>query len=197
MSGICDEFSGSLTADVLELNLDAIPAPDTLVIRMTRGERRIADELRKSFGRFERVVIDVDGEQHEYDADALIALLESYEQVPEQGERENEGERESYAPPLDVLLRCLENDYGIRASWDRLRRVWLTESVTAKLDCIENKSRWHELFGTPERMAETLMDMCQSMGDCGHCSLYLSGLAFCDNGDYEGDVLEWLRGDAE
>lgn len=79
MSGIFDEFGGSLTADVLEFNPDAIPAPDTLVIRMTRGERRIADELRKQFGGFERVVIDVDGDRHEYDADALIALLEGLE----------------------------------------------------------------------------------------------------------------------
>ena len=79
MSGIFDEFSGNLTADVLKFNPDAIPAPDTLVIRMTRGERRIADELRKEFGGFERVVIDVDGELHEFDADSLIRLLESYE----------------------------------------------------------------------------------------------------------------------
>ena len=27
----------------------------------------------------------------------------------------------------DKLLRCLENDYGIKASWDGLRKVWLTE----------------------------------------------------------------------
>lgn len=27
------------------------------------------------------------------------------------------------------LLRCLENDYGIKASWDGLRKVWLTESA--------------------------------------------------------------------
>lgn len=73
------EFSGSLAANVLEFHPDAIPKPDTLVIRMTRGERRIADELRKAFGGFERVIIDVDGEWHEFDADSLIGLLESYE----------------------------------------------------------------------------------------------------------------------
>lgn len=27
----------------------------------------------------------------------------------------------------DALLRCLENDYGIKASWDGLRKVWFTE----------------------------------------------------------------------
>lgn len=72
-------FGGTLTADVLEFNPDAILAPNTLYIRMTRGERRIADELHKAFGGFKRVIIDVDGERHEYDADALIALLEGVE----------------------------------------------------------------------------------------------------------------------
>ena len=73
------EFSGSLTADTIEFNHDAMPKPNMLFIRMTRGERRIADELHKEFGGFERVVIDVDGEKHEFNADSLIRLLESYE----------------------------------------------------------------------------------------------------------------------
>lgn len=81
MSGICDTFGGSIVGDVLTFNPDAIPEPDTLVIRMTRGERRIADELRKSFGGFERVIIDVDGERHEFNADSFIGLLESYERA--------------------------------------------------------------------------------------------------------------------
>lgn len=72
-------FGGSLTADVLNFNPDAIPKPDTLFIRMTRGERKITDELRKQFGGFRRVAIDVDGEKHEFNADSLIRLLESYE----------------------------------------------------------------------------------------------------------------------
>lgn len=57
----------------------AIPAPNTLHIRMTRGERSIAEELRKHFGGFERMIIDVDGEWHEFGADSLIRLLEDYE----------------------------------------------------------------------------------------------------------------------
>ena len=54
-------------------------------------------------------------------------------------------------------------------------------------------TNYEKLFGTPEMAAETLMDMCQSMVDCTHCPLYVAGLAFCDGGDYEGDVLEWLE----
>ena len=79
MSGIFDEFGGSLTANVISFDQDAIPAPDTLVICMKRGERRIADDLRKAFGGFMRVVVDVDGEQHEFHADSLIQMLEDYE----------------------------------------------------------------------------------------------------------------------
>ena len=79
MSGIYDSFSGSITCEVLTFNPDAIPEPDTLAISMTRGERRIADELRKAFGGFRRVIIDVDGEQHEFSADSLIRMLEDYE----------------------------------------------------------------------------------------------------------------------
>ena len=128
MSGIYDVFGGSLTADVLEFNHDAIPKPDTLVIRMTRGERRVADELHKAFGRVMRVVIDVDGERHEYDADALIRLLEGYEGA-------------------------------------------------------HDKSRWHQLFGTPERAARTIADISERVN--------LNGIG----GDYD-ELLEWLRGDA-
>lgn len=102
MSGIFDEFGGSLTADVLEFNPDAILEPYMLVIRMTRGEHRIADVLRKEFGGFKRVAIDVDDERHEFGADSLIRLLEDYEdmnksygQVPEQGKHGETDERES------------------------------------------------------------------------------------------------------
>ena len=73
------EFGGSLTANVIELHPDAIPEPDTLYIFMTRGERRVRESVSKAFGNIRRVVIDVDGERHEYDADALIALLEGLE----------------------------------------------------------------------------------------------------------------------
>ena len=75
----CADFSETVTGYVLESHLNKLPEPDTLSIFMTRGERRIADDLRKAFGGFKRVVIDVDGEKHEYDADALIALLEGLE----------------------------------------------------------------------------------------------------------------------
>ena len=139
MSGICDTFSGSITGDVLTFNPDAIPKPDTLFIRMTRGERRIADELHKQFGGFKRVIIDVDGEQHEFRADSFIGLLEGY----------------------------------------------------------EGASRWHELFGTPERAARMLsiMQRCELgiIGNCDDCEAH--DACRVRDGDYD-KLLEWLRGDA-
>jgi len=55
------------------------PTVMKLVIRMTRGKKRIADEIRGAFGSFDRIVIDVDGEEHAYDADEVIRLLERFE----------------------------------------------------------------------------------------------------------------------
>ena len=138
MSGIGDTFSGSISGEVLTFNPYAIPEPDTLFIRMTRGERRIADELRKAFGGFRRVVIDVDGEKHEFSADSLIRLLEGYE--------------------------------GAR-----------------------DKSRWHELFGTPERAARTLNEHDTSCRDC-LLKAYCSDECLAEERDR---LLEWLRDDAE
>ena len=140
MSGICDTFSGSITGDVLTFNPDAIPKHDTLFIQMTRGEHRIADELRKSFGGFKSVIIDVDGEQHEFRADSFIVLLEGY----------------------------------------------------------EGASRWHELFGTPERAARTLARMCAiGDGSCAGCPMFKANLEHCKS-DYTHlkSIVEWLSGDA-
>ena len=79
MNEIYDKFDSSTTEDLSEFNHEAIPEPDTLSIRMTRGEHRIADELRKQFGGFKRVIIDVDGERHDFGADSLIQMLKGYE----------------------------------------------------------------------------------------------------------------------
>ena len=69
-------FGGLLTADVLTFNPDVLPEPDTLCIFMARNG---ADEFRKRHGNIRRVIIDVDGEKHEFSADALIRLLEELE----------------------------------------------------------------------------------------------------------------------
>lgn len=53
-------------------------------------------------------------------------------------------------PPYDELLRCLENDWHIHASWDGLRKFWcieLTEEGVRCRDCkhMHTVSGW---FGT-------------------------------------------------
>lgn len=68
-------YSGSLTADVLTVG--KIPEPDALYIFMTRGNG--ANEFRRRHGSIRRLVIDVDGERHDFSADALIRLLEGLE----------------------------------------------------------------------------------------------------------------------
>ncbi len=39
----------------------------------------------------------------------------------------NQRHAETCEPPYDELLRCLENDWHIRASWDGLRKFWCIE----------------------------------------------------------------------
>ena len=59
------------------------------------------------------------------------------------------------------------------------------------------KSRWHELFGTPERAARTLFSD-DRHADCADCMIH-DGCYAVDMGclveDYDA-LLEWLRGDA-
>ena len=90
---------------------------------------------------------------------------------------------------MDKLLRCLENDYGITASWDGLRKVWLTESADAVK---HGETRWFELFGTPERAAKTVAGIKCDDGVCEGCSLYGLDCTYDD-----GLMLELLRGKAD
>ena len=56
-----------------------------------------------------------------------------------------------------------------------------------------NKSRYSELFGTPERAARTLGDYCYNMVSCAECGIRCEGKRF-EDGDA---LLEWLTGDAK
>lgn len=49
-------------------------------------------------------------------------------------------------------------------------------------------TRYEKLFGTPERAAETVMDMCQWQHDCQACPLYPYFARWCD-GDMDLDEL--------
>lgn len=56
-----------------------------------------------------------------------------------------------------------------------------------------NKSRWAELFGTPERAARTLGDYCYNMVSCAECGIRCEGKRF-EDGDA---LLEWLGGESD
>lgn len=56
----------------------------------------------------------------------------------------------------------------------------------------ECESRWYELFGTPEKAAQTISDNCPG-GSCDGCLGVKAGT--CGLGDYH-ILLEWLRGKA-
>ena len=90
----------------------------------------------------------------------------------------------------DAVERMREAAYTIESLLDRL------QPVPAELDYVEDKSRWHELFGTPERAARTTYDMHEcSLGmpiECDDCA----AKPICASGanDYDA-LLEWLRGD--
>lgn len=67
---------------------------------------------------------------------------------------------------------------------------WLNQET------VGNYTRWHELFGTPERAARTMAGKCC---DCLECVI----VDACEYGEGEGcplnnydALLEWLRGDA-
>jgi hypothetical protein len=75
----------------------------------------------------------------------------------------------------------------------------------------DDKSRWHELFSTPERAARTLLRVDSSCCNyevdgikqsCVTCPLNMNGLGYPKmrcyayvNGKHD-ELLEWLRGDA-
>lgn len=67
------------------------------------------------------------------------------------------------------------------------------QAITATMNAGE--SRWFELFGTPERAARTLLDVCDNCGqnECSGCQVY----ELTSGGDLDYDaLLEWLRGES-
>lgn len=65
-------------------------------------------------------------------------------------------------------------------------------------ECEHSGTRWHELFGTPERAAKTLsiMQRCELgiIGNCDECEMH--DACRVRDGDYDA-LLKWLGGDAE
>ena len=70
------------------------------------------------------------------------------------------------------------------------KQLTAAEQRIAELEA-NNGTRWHELFGTPERAARTLVDSCNDDYDygCGGCPVAHMN---CMCGDYVA-ILEWLK----
>lgn len=63
----------------------------------------------------------------------------------------------------------------------------------------EDKSRWAELFGTPERAANTVLalQICpMSKDECEECPAYDVCFEHYKDGRTVYEMAEWLRGDA-
>ena len=69
----------------------------------------------------------------------------------------------------------------------KIIHTWETDKTYMAVDV---NSRWHELFGTPERVAQLIADNCEYLDYCGQCWVRAAN---CD-GRYS-TVLEWLRGE--
>lgn len=83
-------------------------------------------------------------------------------------------------PPYGELLRCLENDWHIRASWDGLRKFWcieLTEEGVRLRDEAATLGR-----GTCENIAQRYLDFL-----CSECGF----VHYIDDANCTGDGNEW------
>ena len=111
--------------------------------------------------------------------------------------------RESYTNGYECARICIMRCNEKVAKEDAIH-IWNTrtpeQAVAATLGA-DDGSRWFELFGTPERAAETLAKQCFG-SDYEACSYCVN--ADCDErlrklGSFESvrrELLEWLRGKA-
>lgn len=87
---------------------------------------------------------------------------------------------------------------GICDTCQRLKRIGcgLTMDGLKSCDLHENENRYDKLFGTPERAARSIANVCQYHG-CFDCSYgCLADGTVCGHGDYD-TLLEWLEGEGD
>ena len=171
-------FGCSLTANVIEFHPDAIPMPDTLLICMTRGERHIADELRKGFGGFERVIIDAEHVlvvQFEHDNEELTAERDEWKTKCETREiayKQADAERKRYSEQIDKLT----------AERDELRET--INGIEHGQEMLDLRSHIHE---RDKQIAE--LETYRKYADQGECEKPQS--------EENGDTREQLEVDVE
>lgn len=131
-------------------------------------------------------------------------MSESYEQHPEQGERGNDGVRESCGDDRFELIdkakvRLLEAT-NIEMRPDEMAVI---DSILFRcwqmgwLDQLRyENTRWHELLGSPEKAARMIANACTYHGSFDCSFGCLADEAHCGCGDYD-TLLEWLRSEDE
>ena len=102
--------------------------------------------------------------------------------VPSPAERGQVAHRVICRSPHCAALGYFKTEEGAIKAWN----------TRAKVPDVGN--RYAELFGTPERAAQTLAGICESCkcGDCATCGVP----EWADYSHDYGQLLEWLRGDA-
>ena len=92
-----------------------------------------------------------------------------------------------------MLFEAADTIEGLR---DRL------QPVPAELDYIEDRSRWFQLFGTPERVVQTMITVrneCEEVGACYPNCPFRDAPA-CPSSVEPRDndaLLDWLEGDSD
>lgn len=108
-----------------------------------------------------------------------------------------------------VLREAADTIINLQDLLNEVANRWADAQVEAEVYARENMllkayndTRWHELFGTPERAARTMMrylvNGCDGVECMDGCPFYdASTLAHCAITSTDGcALLEWLRGDA-
>jgi hypothetical protein len=99
----------------------------------------------------------------------------------------------------DRMRDAADTIESLRDSLNKVADKWAEAQIKAEdyarenmLLKRDNDTRWHELFGTPERAARTIADACTTdPGDgCIGCPAFG---AKCGCGGYDA-LLEWLKG---
>lgn len=106
-----------------------------------------------------------------------------------------------------MLREAADAIEGLRDSLNEVADRWADAQIDAEVYARENMllkvyndTRWHELFGTPERAARTLEAIPCGNLPCSKCPMFKP---CCCDGVKEDEetfydvLLEWLRGDAE
>lgn len=93
------------------------------------------------------------------------------------------------------------------AQFDMLEAAYSEVPIEAKAriaeleSLVDGNTRWHELFGTPEKVADYFATQCMG-GDAYTCEICPfadcnGGLHVATHPTIRNELLEWLRGDAE